>query len=104
MNDHICDKGHVIEQLKKENEDMRNQLRETISEHTNTKLDLGEIKSDVKHMIQSMTELKSTVQRIADEPRKNWELVKRQVLVFVVGGSCIGFLVWAAATASNITK
>lgn len=94
MTDHVCLNQARIEALESEN----SKLKEA---HDSTRESVIEIKADMKYIKETLNSLKTIVEKMADEPRKKWEQLQRQVLSFVVGGSLIGFVVWAVNMANN---
>jgi len=97
MSEHVCINLERIAALEKENKELR-------SEHTDTRENVIEMKSDMKYIKTTLNDLKVIVEKIADEPRKKWEQVSKQALSFLVGGGMIGFIVWSINMASAYSK
>jgi len=92
--EHVCIRQPEIDQLRSEIEQIR-------KDHTNTREDMIEMKSDLKWIRDTVSSLKISVEKIADEPRQKWAQVQKQVISFVVGGGLIGFVIWAINMAQS---
>lgn len=104
MSEHVCIKHNEIETLKKENERLNSEIGQIRNDHTDTRENMVEIKTDLKYLKETMLSMKTLVERMADEPRKKWEQLQKQVMSFVVGGGLMGLLLWAGYTVQNLKK
>lgn len=85
---HVCINKEEIERLKKQVETLRESNMEQ-------REDMIEFKMDMKYTKETLGEIKLIVKALADEPKKSWDIVRKQSLSFVVGGGLIGFILWA---------
>jgi septal ring factor EnvC (AmiA/AmiB activator) len=104
MTEHVCLKHNEIETLKKENEKLGKEISQIRNDHTDTRENMVEIKTDLRYLKETMTTMKTLVEKMADEPRKKWEQLQKQVMSFVVGGGLMGLLLWAGYTIQNFKK
>lgn len=86
------------EKIKSLEEDIKS-LRDN---HTSTREDMLILKNDMGYVKETLSDVKKIVERMADEPNQSWKDLKRQVIGFVVGGACVGFLMWAVATVGKM--
>lgn len=95
--EHVCINSTRIKALEDENKELKNG-------HDSTRESVIEIKADMKYIKETLVGLKAAVDRMADEPRKKWDQVQRQVLSFVIGGGLIGSILWASSIATTYKK
>lgn len=92
-----CTKEQEIKDLKKEIASLK-------ENQTDTEKDLILLKADVGYIKETLTEVRKIVEKLADAPVQSWNAVKKQALMFVVGGSLIGFTVYVMVTANKLVQ